>query len=240
MSERIGIIGAMEVEVVTLIGKLENETATTVAGMTFHEGLLSGVPVVVVQCGVGKVSAAMCAQALIDRFGVSQVVNTGVAGALDTALNVGDVVISTDAVHHDMDVTGLGYEPGVIPELGVWPLRGLLSFPASEHLRGVMRTAAAEVAPNITVVEGRVASGDQFVCTREAREFIIATFRACCCEMEGTAIAHVCYRNEVPFVIVRMISDKADDSSTVEYREAEEVTAHGCAAIVERAVALMG
>ncbi|MDI9590782.1 MAG: 5'-methylthioadenosine/adenosylhomocysteine nucleosidase [Acidobacteriota bacterium] len=233
MTGTIGIIGAMEVEVEQLVGLLEDGHATTVSGMTFHEGTLGETQVVIVRCGVGKVSAAMCAQTLIDRFGAEQVINTGVAGSLDASLDIGDLVVSTDAVQHDMDVTGLGYPPGHVPELDK------LEFDASDELRAVVCKAAAEVAPDTTVVEGRVASGDQFVITQGQRDFIISTFGASCCEMEGAAIAHVCHRNDVPFVIVRAISDKADGTSVVEYRVFEREAAHHCAAIVRRAVELL-
>ena len=130
MSERrirtIGIIGAMEVEIAELLDHLEGDAAQTISGRVFHRGRLCGRDVVVVQCGVGKVNAAMCTQIVIGRFGATRVINSGVAGALDPTLDIGDLVISTDAVQYDMDVTGLGYEPGVIPELNV------LAFVADE------------------------------------------------------------------------------------------------------------
>ena len=232
MTEKIGIIGAMKVEIATIVAQLEDHRETMVAGSDFHEGLLDGRPVVVARCGVGKVNAAMCTQIVIGRFGATQVINTGVAGALDPTLDIGDLVISTDAVQYDMVVTGLGYEPGVIPELGV------LAFTASEELRGVMHQAAREVLPDITIVDGRVASGDRFVCDRDENRRIAETFDASCCEMEGAAIAQVCDRNQVPFVIVRTISDKADGTSITEYDLNEEQTAHRCAAIVTRALQL--
>ena len=233
MSERIGVIGAMANEVKTLIEEMSCETASTIAGMTFHEGTLSGADVVVVQCGVGKVSAAMCAQALIDRFGVTKVINTGIAGSLDNVLDIGDLVVSTDAVQHDMDAGGIGCNPGVIPFLDV------LSFPADEELRTVALAAARAVAPDITARAGRIASGDQFICTAEQRKRIIDTFGARCCEMEGGAIAQVCWRNDVPYVIVRAISDKADGSSTMDYLEFEEKAARHCAAIVTYALGIL-
>ena len=232
MTEKIGIIGAMKVEIATIVARLENHRTTIVAGSDFHEGLLDGRPVVVARCGVGKVNAAMCTQIVIGRFGATKVINTGVAGALDPALGIGDLVVSTDAVQYDMVVTGLGYEPGVIPELGV------LAFAADEGLRAVVRRAASEVLPDITIVDGRVASGDQFVCERSVSQRIVDIFGASCCEMEGAAIAQVCDRNQVPFVIVRTISDMADGTSITEYRLNEEQTAHRCAAIVTRALQL--
>ena len=240
MHIKLGIIGAMDVEVRRLIAAMSTDRTTEVADMVFHEGKLNGTDVVIVRCGVGKVSAAMCTQALIDRFAPTHILNTGVAGALDASLDIGDLVVSTDAVHHDMDVTGLGFEPGFVPELEDGTLtQGKRFFEADERLRAVVVRAAHEAAPDITVMEGRVASGDLFVCEREDKDRIVSTFGASCCEMEGTSIAHVCWRNGVPFVIVRTISDKADGSSKVEYRVFEEQEAHHCAAIVARAIDLL-
>lgn len=237
MTDRIGIIGAMQVEVDLLLEQLTDDQTTTISDMVFHEGTLAGVPVVVVRCGVGKVNAAMCAQTLIVCFGVTRVINTGVAGALDETLHVGDLVVSTDAVHHDMDVTGLGYAPGVVPEMENGG--GKLAFVADALLVQTVLRAAAEVAPDLRAISGRIASGDQFVCEQRDRDRIIDTFGAHCCEMEGTPIAHVCHRNHVPFVIVRAISDNADDSSKHEYRDAEARTARVSAGIVARAVELL-
>lgn len=237
MSAHIGIIGAMQVEIDLLLDQLCDQRVSRLADMTIYEGTISGVPVAIVRCGIGKVSAALCTQALIDRAAPDCIINTGVAGALDARLDIGDLVISTDAVQHDMDVTGLGYEPGVIPELdGLAERRGRLSFEADEALAEAVLASAREVTPDITVTRGRVASGDQFVCTQELRSRIIDTFGAACCEMEGAAIAQACWRNGTPFVIVRTISDKADHTSTVDYRVFEQQTAERCAAIVANAL----
>ena len=240
MSEIIGIIGAMQVEIDLLVNQLEDLQTTSVADMTFYSGRLHGTDTVIVRCGIGKVSAAMTTQALIDRYAPHRIINTGVAGALDPTLDIGDLVVSSDLVQHDMDVTGLGYKPGVIPELdGLAQVRGKLAFETDDQLCQVIASAATEVDPHITVVRGRIVSGDQFVCTREQRERIIATFGASCCEMEGAAIAQVCWRNGIPFVVARTISDKADDSSKVEYRDFEQKTAERCAAIISKALNLL-
>ena len=224
---KLGIIGAMEVEVARLIASMTQDETTELADMVFHEGLLHGTHVVIVRCGVGKVSAAMCTQALIDHFAPTHILNVGVAGALDPSLDIGDLVVSTDAVHHDMDVTGLGYPLGLVPELDdAAELHGKCFFEADERLRAVVLQAAHDVAPEMMAVEGRVASGDLFVCEQADKERIVSAFDAKCCEMEGAGIAHVCWRNGVPFVIVRTISDKADGTSKVEYRAFEEQTAH--------------
>ena len=230
---KLGIIGAMEVEVDYLKGRLENASSQVVAGMEFVEGAFCGVPAVVVFCSVGKVNAGMCVQILADRFNVTHVINTGVAGSLDAAINIGDVVVSTDAVHHDMDVCNLGYQPGQVPGFET------IFFPASEQLRSAVKRAVAEAAPDIRAFDGRIASGDQFVRTDKEKQRIISTFAARCCEMEGAAIAQACFLNRIPFVIVRAISDKADGSDAELYPIFEEKAARHCAAIVERAVGLL-
>ena len=224
--EPIGIVGAMEVEVASLRERLEGASVRTVAGTEYAQGMLEGVPVVVVRCGIGKVNAAVCAQALVDVFGVRAVINTGVAGSLDPRIEIGDLVVSTDAVEHDLDVTPLGYRPGEHPDLH------LVAFKADEGLRAAVREAAAEAASDVHVFEGRVCSGDQFIGSAAAKERIVRTFGGMCCEMEGAAIAHVCHLNGVPFVVVRAISDKADDSGSVDYPTFEKAAARHCAGVV--------
>ena len=188
--------------------------------MEFCEGALGGTPVVVVQCGIGKVNAGICVQALVDRFGVSHVINTGVAGSLDDRLDVGDLVVSTDCVW-------LGYRPGEIPGVGT------INFPADEGLREATLAAAAQVAPDIHAYAGRVVSGDQFIASAEQKNRITEDFGGMCCEMEGTAIAQAAWLNEVPFVVVRAISDKPGAADqVVDYNTFEEMAARDCARIV--------
>ena len=222
---RTGIIGAMDEEVSSLIEAMTEDHVNMIANMEFHEGNLDGKPVVVVKCNVGKVNAAACAQILIDRFDVDRIINTGVAGSLDAKIDIGDIVISTDAVQHDMDVTALGYAPGEIP------YSGMSIFPADEEMRKSAVQAVKATAPDIHVFEGRVCSGDQFIASHEQKESIISTFGGSCCEMEGAAIAQVCCLNGTPFVIIRAISDKADDSEEVSYVEFEHASAERCASV---------
>ena len=229
METKLGIIGAMQVEVETLVDKLTNKTSCTKAGSTFYEGELEGLPVVVVQCGVGKVNAALCVQILCDCFGVTHVVNTGVAGSLCAELDIGDLVVSRDAMYHDFDCHTLNpnYPVGQVPGLAV------RAFPADEKLAEYAFAAAEAVNPGHTKT-GRVASGDQFVCQKELKETIIANTGALCTEMEGAAIAQAAYRNEVPFVILRAISDKADDSAEMDYPTFEAIAAQRCAQVTMR------
>ena len=224
---KVGIIGAMASEVALLKEQLSEAQVTRVAGMEFCEGALGGTPVVVVQCGIGKVNAGICVQVLVDRFGVSHVINTGVAGSLDAVIDIADLVVSTDALYHDMDVTPLGYEPGQLPGMDC------LAFPADPALRAAIEHAAALAAPDVHVFSGRVVSGDQFIASSQAKERLAKEFGGMCCEMEGAAIAHACHVNGVPFAVVRAISDKADGSAEMAYPEFEASSAVRCAAVVE-------
>ena len=223
---KLGIIGAMEIEVAILKSKLENPRVTKVGPMEFFEGKLAGCDVVIVMCGVGKVHAAMCTQVLCSQFGVNAIVNTGVAGSLDAELDICDVLVSTDAIQHDMDVTHLGYDVGKVPGLDVQ------AFPADEKLMRYAYEASEAIRPGHTKM-GRVATGDQFVNSRELKEKIIANTGAKCTEMEGGSIAQVAYVNRVPFVILRAISDKADDSADMDYPTFERKAAANCAAVTE-------
>jgi len=221
----LGIIGAMDVEVALLKEKMENSRISCWAGMEFCEGILEGTPAVVVQCGVGKINAAMCTQLLIDRFSVRAVVNTGIAGSLDVNLDIGDLVISRDAIHHDFDLHFWGRPIGQVPGLDV------TAFPAAESLIESAYKAAEAINPGHTRI-GRVASGDQFICSREQKDKIIADTQAVCAEMEGASIAHTAYRNGIPFVIIRAISDKADNSAEMDYPAFEAIAADRCARVV--------
>ena len=221
---KLGIIGAMDVEVALLKEKMKNVTAKDRAGSAYYEGTLEGAPAVVVQCGVGKVNAALCAQILISEFGVTHLVNTGIAGSLCADLDIGDLVVSQDAIYHDFDISYWGRAIGEVPGMGV------VAFPADEAMIVCAFDAAESVNPGHTRI-GRVASGDQFVCNKEKKDKIIADTSARCTEMEGAAIAHAAYRNAVPFVILRAISDKADDSAEMDYPTFEAIAARRCAEV---------
>ena len=221
---KLGIIGAMAVEIEALKENMENMTVTTRTGMEFCEGNLQGLPVVVVQSGIGKVNAAMCAQILISCYGVSHIINTGIAGSLCAELDIGDLVISKDAIHHDFDLRFWGRPIGQVPGFDV------TAFPADKKLMSHAFAAAESVNAGHTRV-GRVASGDQFICSKEQKEKIIADTGAVCAEMEGASIAHTAYRNGIPFVIIRAISDKAADSAEMDYPTFEAIAAERCARV---------
>lgn len=212
----IGIIGAMEVEVAILKEKMEDVRIIKKASMDFYEGILAGKKVVVVRSGIGKVNAGICAQILADVFSVDAIINTGIAGSLNKNINIGDIVLSTDVVQHDMDATGFGYRKGQIPQMPVF------FFNADDNLRILAAEVCKEVNPDIQVFEGRIASGDQFVCDQDVKNRIVSEFSAYATEMEGAAIGQAAYLNEIPFLVVRAISDKADGSAQMDYSEFEK------------------
>lgn len=223
---KLGIIGAMRVEVETLKEKMTDLETAERAGMTFFAGKLENLPAVVVECGVGKVNAALCVQILCDCFGVTHIVNTGVAGSLSAELDIGDFVISQDAMYHDFNCLSLSYPVGQVPGIGVH------AFPADEMLVCSALASAEKVHAGHAHV-GRIASGDQFVCDKAIKAQIIENTGALCTEMEGAAIAHAAWRNGVPFVIIRAISDKADDSAEMDYPTFEAIAAKRCASVTQ-------
>ena len=190
--------------------------------MEFYAGTLEGKNVVVVRSGIGKVNAAVCTQILIDEFEAEAVINTGIAGSLNADINIGDLVISTDLVHHDMNAVAFGYPVGQIPQMEAF------SFRSDENLRKLAVQACRDVNPDIEVYEGRIASGDQFVADQGVKDEIIKNFDACAVEMEGAAIAQAAYLNNVPFLVVRAISDKADGSAEVDYPTFEALAVEHC------------
>ena len=229
--KKIGIIGAMELEVEMLKSKLQNTKVTSKARMEFHEGTLNGVPVVVVRSGVGKVNAALCVQILADLFDVSHVINTGIAGSLNAELNIGDILISVDAIQHDLDVRVFGHARGEVPSLGI------REFYADKAMAELALQTCAEVNPEIHAKLGRVVSGDQFICDKAVKDDLILEFHGDCTEMEGASIAQGAYLNGIPFLVVRAISDKADGSAEMDYPTFERAAALHSAKLVEALVA---
>ena len=223
---RIGIIGAMDIEVDALKEQMTGVTRVNKASMEFYQGKLNGKDVVVVRSGIGKVNAAVCTQILADVFEVEAVINTGIAGSLRNEINIGDIVVSTDALQHDMDAVEFGYPKGQIPGMKVF------SFVANAALRETAVRVCQKVNPDIQVFEGRIVSGDQFVARAEVKNEIIKEFAGYCTEMEGASIAQAAYLNGIPFVVVRAISDKADNSATMDYPTFEKQAAQHCVNLV--------
>lgn len=211
MSEVFGLIGAMDEEIKLLLDSMENTQTTIKAGIKYYSGMIFGKTVVLCKSGVGKVNAAVTTQILLDTFGVSRILFTGVAGALHPDLNIGDIVISSQCIQHDMDVTALGYRRGVIP------YQETSAFPADKTLIQLAEQACQSLKQDS--VTGIVLSGDQFVASAELVASLRQELDGACAEMEGAAVAQVCFMNGTPFVIIRSMSDKADGSAHLNYRD---------------------
>lgn len=222
----LGVIGAMEEEVEIIKEQMDIEETVQLSGMEFYKGKFEGKDIVLVRSGVGKVNMAMCTQTLINEFGVTALLNSGVAGTLDPSLNQGDIVISTDAVQHDFDTTVFGDPLGEIARLGV------TFFEADKNMIEVANKSAENIS-GITVKEGRIASGDQFVAGGEVAARIKDNFGDVgAVEMEGAAMAQVAYLNEIPFVILRSISDKANGEADLSYEEFLPIAAKNASDLV--------
>lgn len=234
---KIGIIGAMEIEVATLKAIMKgNGTLSVVSasGMNFFVGQLDDLDAVVVKSGIGKVNAALCAQALILRFGVTHIVNTGIAGAIGGGLGVFDTAISLDALYHDMDAVAFGYKLTEIPQMKVskFPADKLLIDAAKKAFEEVKRATLCKALKDSKCVLGTIATGDEFVSDKARKALIKSTTGAICVEMEGAGVAHAAFLNTTPFVIIRTISDMADDEAPSSYTFSEEVAAKNSIEVV--------
>lgn len=208
----LGIICAMEIEVEGLLNLMENKQTHRAAGTVFTKGSLFGKEAVVTQCGIGKVNAAVTTQAMIDLYSPDAVINSGVAGSLSESLKVGDIVIGTDAVEHDYDTTAFGDEKGLIS----FNDEQRVSLPSSVELCEKLYTAAKGLK-DTSVYKGRIATGDQFISDTHSRLKIGKEFNALACEMEGGAVSQACYRNDIPFAVLRCISDDLTQSTSMDY-----------------------
>ncbi|CAI6022166.1 5'-methylthioadenosine/adenosylhomocysteine nucleosidase [Cohnella sp. JJ-181] len=229
----IGIIGAMQEEIDLLLGALEDEVEMHRSGIRYVAGSLHGRKVVVCKSGVGKVNAAICTQVLIDRFNADKIIFTGVAGALDPELEIGDIVVSSSSMQHDIDVTALGYARGILP------YQDSSDWAADEALVQAAREAGDQVFPG-RVKTGKVLSGDQFIADREQVKRLREELGGTCVEMEGASVAQVCAMNQVPYVVIRSISDKADGSADVNFAEFTVVASNRSFAIVNALLQRLG
>lgn len=211
MSNIIGIIAAMDSEIAAIKAGMKNKSSEIISGIEFVKGELCGKEAVVAKCGIGKVFAAICAQTMILRYSPCLVINTGVGGTLSDKLTIGDIAVAADVVQHDMDTSPLGDPVGLVSGINV------VKFPADVHAAELIAVSAKSLGINCE--KGTVASGDQFIASREKKDYIKSNFDAIACEMEGAAIGHVCYVNDTPFAVIRAISDSADDSSHMDYGE---------------------
>lgn len=208
----IGIIGAMDEELEILLKEMTLEKTKIKANMRFNQGKLYDKELVVVRSGIGKVNAAVCAQILIDDFRVDKVINVGIAGGIGKDVYPGDVVVANNLVQHDMDTSAFGDEIGQIPRLDAY------DFKCDKELVDKAKAACDGIKEHKSFI-GRIVTGDQFICNTEKIKWLNEKFEALACEMEGGSIAQVCYLNNVPFVVIRSISDNANNGAHMDYEK---------------------
>lgn len=205
----IGVIGALELETMALVREMEQKETRVISGVTFVKGKWCGRETVVATCGVGKVFAALCAEAMILHYQPSLIINSGIAGALAPELHILDVAIADQVVQHDMDTSPLGDPPGLLSGID------RVYLPADKKAADALERAARTLG--VSVLRGAVASGDQFIASKARKAEIRRQFQAICCEMEGASIGQVCFVNQVPFAVLRTISDGAADEAKLDY-----------------------
>jgi adenosylhomocysteine nucleosidase len=228
----IGIIAAMAEELEILLKDLTLEEKKEKANMTFHKGSLYGKDVVAVVCGIGKVNSAICTQILASEYNVDKVINVGVAGGIGKDIYPGDIVVAENLVQHDMDTTAFGDKMGQIPRLDTF------DFKCDEEMVGFARKACEEI-PELNSFTGRIASGDQFVANIEKIQWLDNEFGAISCEMEGASIAQVCYLNSIPFVVIRSISDNANNGAHMDYQKFIPVAVKNSTRILKQMLEMM-
>lgn len=205
----IGIIGAMDIEVESIKALLSDISTEKISGVSFVKGKFSGKDIVVAKCGVGKVFSALCTEAMILTYKPTAIINVGVAGCLTPELKIGDVVIATDVVQHDMDTSPLGDPIGMLSDINI------IHIKTDEKVTALLEESVKDSGLEYKL--GTIASGDQFIASKDKKDFIKANFGAISCEMEGGSIGHVCYVNNVPFAVLRAMSDGADDGATMDF-----------------------
>lgn len=221
----IGIIAAMEPELCEIREAMTDVSVRPVSGMDVYCGRIGETDVAAAVCGIGKVAAALCAEAMILAFGVTHIINTGVAGALSPDLHVLDIVVADGVVQHDFDLTPLGFDAGHIPAVNG------IRIPCDAGLSGHIEKCAAALL-SVGIHRGCVASGDQFIHSAAEKNRIRSGFSALCCEMEGGSIGEVCTMNGVPFTVLRAISDGADDGAPMSFESFTVAAAHNSAAVL--------
>lgn len=231
MAATIGLMGAMDEEIALLLEQVERQNTVVFAGINFVTGLFHGKEVVVCKSGVGKVNAAATTQVLVDRFEVDTILFTGVAGAVHPELNIGDIVISSSCQQHDMDVTPLGFARGIIP------YQDVSNFPADRRLIRLAEEACSKLCSDNNFIVGKVLSGDQFISNHDYVRELHETMEGACVEMEGAAVAQVCHMNQIPYVILRSMSDKADGTADVNFAEFTVLAARHSFEIINEMVA---
>lgn len=226
MSKLVGIIGAMDIEVNGIVNSMTDLESKNISGITFYKGKLYSKDIVVAKCGIGKVFASICAQTMILEYKVDIVINTGVAGSLTNNLKVLDIAIASKVVQHDMDTSPLGDPKGLISGINV------IYFDTNNIVKDSLKKAC-EMA-DCRCYEGVIASGDKFIANKQEKIDIASEFNAIACEMEGAAIGHTCFINNIPFGIIRAISD--GDGAEMDYQTFSKLAAENSIKITKKFV----
>lgn len=222
----IGIICAMDIEVNGLKEIMTEVKTETISGIQFWQGKINGKDCVCAECGIGKVNAAICTQAMIMKYAPTAIINSGVAGALKSGMKINDVVVGISLVEHDMDLTDFGEEMGTV-QIGETKIK---NFVCDEPLGDMLVEACRGL--DCKVYTGIIVSGDQFISSKEKRNSLHKSFNALACEMEGAAIGHVCYRNNIPFCVLRSISDNIDNNESMDFMEFKTIAANKATNII--------
>lgn len=230
----IGIICALSIEVEELTKLLENREEKTIAKMKYICGEINGKKVVMTECGIGKVNAAMSTQVMIDHYNPDVIINSGIAGSVSKTLKIGDIVISKDCVQHDFDGTQMGDPKGLIQ----YNDETRIDIPVSKDIAQKLFDACKDIK-DTNVVLGRIATGDIFVADKSMRQSVADEFDALACEMEGGAVAQVCYRNDVPCAVLRCISDDFDENDFMDFMEFRFVAADKSMAAIKNFLQLL-
>lgn len=224
----LGIIGAMDVEVDAIKAKIKDGVITRAAGAEFVTGYIENVMVTVARCSPGKVNAALCTQAMIDKFDVDKIINVGVACSLDPKVIIKNIVIATDVCQYDIDITALGEPKGYINGIN------MIKIPTDPQLSELLARTAINSGERIH--RGTVASGDTFIGNPQQKKKIANDFGAICGEMEGGAIGHVCSANNIPFAVLRSISDGGDENAAIDYPTFKKIAADMSATIITKLI----
>ncbi|MGL6106967.1 5'-methylthioadenosine/adenosylhomocysteine nucleosidase [Romboutsia sp.] len=218
----IGVIGAMPIEIKLIKEKLNIIDTKEYAGFKFYIGTMNNLKVILTSCSVGKVNAASCTQILIDKFDVTHIINTGIAGSLKNDVKICDIVISDNVTHHDVRKK----------QMKEW-YPNQEYFETDLHLVNVSIEAFNKLKlEDISYHKGRIVSGEAFICDNNIKDKIISEYEPCCVEMEGSAIGHVAHMNKIPFIIIRSISDNADEEANIKYNKFEELASINSAKLV--------
>ena len=220
----IGFIGAMQIELDGIRANMTDKRSVTVSGVEYVTGKLGKNEIVTAVCGVGKVFAAICAQTMILKFNPTLIINTGVAGGIADGLHIGDVVIADTVCQHDMDTSPIGDPVGLISGINK------IYFETDKKASDALSASLAKFG--INTVRGNIATGDQFVSSGEKKSYLKESFSAAACEMEGGSIGHVCFVNNVPFAVLRSISDNADEGATMDFPTFAKASADGYVKVV--------